>query len=344
MRKTPHNWKLVSLIAILFCTLSSLESRSQDIHFSQYYLSHQSTNPASVGDFDADFRLAGVHRNQWRSVTRPFSTFQIAGDARDFMGKEGLGAGLRILDDRAGDSNFSTFSVQTSLSNTLSLDPDGDLELHMGIQFGYTQQRIDYSGLRFDEQYNGYIYDHRLSSSEATGKDARGRGDVHVGMYVKKKISAGRDWSMGFSVWNLNSPDVSFIDNERVNLSQRLSLHGEMSIDLGKAWDLIPSARSMFQGPFREHLLGMRIRHTWEYSAMRKKRAFVGAFNRWNDAAYIVTGLEQDRWTIGLSYDINVSSLEIASSNRGAIEVTAVYLFDVFNEVRKPHKRCIDLL
>ncbi len=339
--KRGHHWKI---LYSSFFLLIALGSFSQDIRFSEYFLNDLSTNPGSAGDFDGDYRLTGVHRNQWRSVTTPFSTFQLAGDARDFMKTRKLGLGVRILNDRTGDSQFNTFSVSITGSNILSMNADSSLRLHSGLQLGYTQQRIDYEGLRFDEQFNGFSYDPNRGSGEQVDRDIVRHADVHVGMYLKKRIESGRYWSLGFSIWNLSTPDVSFRDDEAVYLSQRLSIHGSYSIKLDDKWDILPAGRAMFQGPYQEYIIGGRLRHTWECNSLVKRRAYLGGFIRIEDAAFIAAGIEHDQWTIGMSYDINLSSLEVASNNRGAFEVTAIYIFDVFDEKIKAHRKCLDLL
>lgn len=333
---------ILSLVA--FCLLNSSTLRSQDIHFSQYFMTDLSTNPALTGVFDSDYRIAGIHRTQWRSVTSPFSTFQLSADAKNFKKNKGLGLGIRLFNDRAGDSKFNTFSISTALSKSTELNSEGDLFLHSGVQVGFTQKRIDYSGLRFDQQYDGFAYDASQSNGEIGRRDKVSHADLHLGILVRKQLDLGRSWLIGMSVWNLNTPDVSFKDDVRVNLKQRLSLHGDYSIKINDSWDLNPGARAMMQGPYQEFLMGARLRYTWDYGALAKRRAFIGGFSRLRDGAFITAGIERDEWIVGLSYDINLSPLEVASSNRGAFEVSAIYLFDVFDEIRVNHKKCIDIL
>lgn len=59
---------------------------AQDIHFSQFFNVPMGLNPGCIGQFDGDYRAHGVFRQQWRSVTVPYRTFGLGGDARDFKG------------------------------------------------------------------------------------------------------------------------------------------------------------------------------------------------------------------------------------------------------------------
>jgi len=334
----------IRTITLIGLIVISTAIQGQDIHFSQFFLTDLSSNPAAAGDFDGDYRLSAVHRNQWKSVSQPFSTFQFSADARDAFGNRNLGLGMRIFNDKAGDSHFNTFSVSFDLAGRTSLNSDSTLKLHSGVQVGYTQLRLDYTNLQFDEQYNGFIYDGTLYNGEMDQGDRVGHMDVHVGMYVHKEIDRFRSWTIGVSAWNLSAPKVNFNSNELVKLDQRISLMADYQHRLADDWSLIPAARAMFQGPYQELLIGGRIRHTLAHDAHVNRKIYLGAFSRIRDGAYIAIGLEHDAWTIGLSYDVNLSSLEVASRNRGAFELAIIRVFDVFKEVRKPHRQCIDLL
>ena len=57
--------KLLFLFSILF-TGSALWA--QDIHFTQFYMSPMTTNPANAGKFEGTARIGGIFRGQWASV------------------------------------------------------------------------------------------------------------------------------------------------------------------------------------------------------------------------------------------------------------------------------------
>ena len=45
--------------------------KAQDIHFSQYFNSPLSLNPAQTGNFDGNWRIVGNTRDQWRALNYP---------------------------------------------------------------------------------------------------------------------------------------------------------------------------------------------------------------------------------------------------------------------------------
>src|SRR5579871_6216536 len=95
---------------ILFALiLVSSIARAQDPHFSQFYLSPLTLNPALAGDIDETYRAGAIYRNQYGSVTVPYVTPSASFDMNVFKGSEShdyLGLGLLILNDRSGDGNL----------------------------------------------------------------------------------------------------------------------------------------------------------------------------------------------------------------------------------------------
>ena len=68
------NLKKLHLLLVLF--LAILNSYGQDLHFSQFFNSPLSTNPANTGFIpDADYRIGAHFRNQFSSVlASPYKT------------------------------------------------------------------------------------------------------------------------------------------------------------------------------------------------------------------------------------------------------------------------------
>src|SRR6478609_12111849 len=83
---------------------------AQDLHFSQWFNSPLTTNPANTGFIpDADYRIGANSRNQYSEVmTVPYKTMSIFRDAqvfRDRLENGWVGLGGVILRDDAGSGN-----------------------------------------------------------------------------------------------------------------------------------------------------------------------------------------------------------------------------------------------
>jgi len=70
---------LLFFFALLFFT----DLSAQDKHFTQFYSSPLTLNPALTGAYIGRYRLSTVYRDQWRSVVEtPFRTFAAELDVR----------------------------------------------------------------------------------------------------------------------------------------------------------------------------------------------------------------------------------------------------------------------
>src|SRR5947208_10581033 len=103
----------------LVCVQFSGYGFGQDLHFSQWFNSPLTTNPANTGFIpDADYRIGANYRNQYSEVmTVPYKTMSIFGDAqvfRDRIVNGWVGLGGVILRDVAGAGNRTSTKVEAS--------------------------------------------------------------------------------------------------------------------------------------------------------------------------------------------------------------------------------------
>ena len=87
---------------------------AQDLHFSQFFNSPLTTNPANTGFIpDGDYRLGVNFRNQWSSVmTLPYKTTSAFADVQLMKNRDAtgwLGAGAVVLRDVAGSGNLNSY-------------------------------------------------------------------------------------------------------------------------------------------------------------------------------------------------------------------------------------------
>ncbi|MGH2644329.1 MAG: type IX secretion system membrane protein PorP/SprF, partial [Chitinophagaceae bacterium] len=75
------------MLTCILCITGFL-SHAQDIHLSQFYETPLLRNPALAGIFTGDYRVELVYRNQWASVTIPYQTGALSGEARFPIGND----------------------------------------------------------------------------------------------------------------------------------------------------------------------------------------------------------------------------------------------------------------
>lgn len=314
--------------ALVVFVISSIwkSAAAQDIHFSQFFNTPYAASPANIGLFEGEYRAGAVFRQQWRSVTTPYRTFGLGGDAANVGGVTGLGAGAWLYNDRAGDSRLNTFHFSLGASWTEKLGALDDQSLTAGLQIGLTALSIDYGRLSYDAQYNGFYYDPSLSSNEQFNRDAFTHPDVHAGAIYRYTPSDRDLIQAGFALFNITTPEVAF-NGESSPLDARSAFHVLTRFPVSAKVDVQPMTQFMAQGKYRELILGGSARYILQdrYTYLRTLQA--GLYWRASDAGYVFVGSEYDDWTFGLSYDINFSDLVPASRNLGGLEITAVRVF-----------------
>lgn len=334
--------KGISASILLILLLGTV--RAQDIHFSQFQAAPLHYNPAFTGQFDADYRLSGIQRTQWRSVTTPFVTFGFAGDARSIFGRDDYAGGIYLMQDRAGDSRFNTFQLNTSLAKRFLLQNREGESLAFGAQLGFTRQNIDLNALRFDNQWNGVQYSSSLSSRENLSRESFTFLQLNLGAAYFKSWSRRKRIQSGISVYQWHAPAQTFYDEEDVRLNPRVGLQFDASLPLDEHWDIQPGVMMSFQARYREILIGAQGRYILMDDERFWRALYGGVFFRTRDAGYLVAGMEYDQWKVGLSYDINYSDLEVASANRGGFEISVVYLMHKFRPPKIKERPCPDYL
>src|SRR6202163_2195561 len=155
---------LIGLLAVV----SVLFAGAQDLHFSQWFNSPLTTNPANTGFIpDADYRLGANYRNQWSSImAQPYKTMSIFGDAQVFRNRihsGWLGLGGVILRDVAGSGNLTTTSAYSSIAYHQMLGYSSLISA--GFNVGWVNKRINSADLRFPDQFDGKFFDNKLPTS-----------------------------------------------------------------------------------------------------------------------------------------------------------------------------------
>ncbi len=337
-----------SFFAVALLLISSIRVIGQDIHFSQFFNCPYNLNPGLTGQFQGAYRFVANQRTQWRAVTVPYSTFGLGTDANHLElpdgvlnKKDGLGyatgfnAGLSFFHDKAGDSKFTTNHIQLNIGKDFPIGNDPFSVISGAVTLGYTGMNIDYSELRYDNQWNGFVYDPGISSEELYARDSRGYVQMNAGLVYRRTKSRQEELIGGIAIYNINNPRQSFFNDNIVKLDTRLNFHGSYRFPVSNGWLVEPMLMSSIQGTYSEFNfggLGYFITDNRQYAW---KAVYAGVLGRARDAGYIVAGMHYNEWNVGLSYDINTSNLKPASSGRGGFEIAVIYIIPPKPKPRK---------
>lgn len=330
--------------ALLLLSVFSFAIRSlgQDVHWSQFNDNQLYQNPGHAGHFNGDYRFISNYRNQWRSVTVPFSTFSFSADTR-LRSLPNLGVGLSFFHDVVGDGKLRTIEFQGNFSYLLKLTDDSSHILRPGLNIGMNHRQVNWNQFYFDNQFNGITYDPSLPTGETYQTDRKtnfsvGLGAIHE-YYKNKRFKV----ISGIGVYNLNRPNQGFY-TQVIPRDIRVNVFSKGLFKLDPDWDIVPSIQFSVQGKYRELIVGSSVKYTLVEKAGNYRALYAGMWFRNRDAGYLSVGMDFQDWFVGLSYDINVSKLVPASNARGGFEVAARYILNHFKPKKIAHRVCPDYI
>ncbi len=328
-------------LMVLFFIVQNL-TMAQDIHWSQFNENPIFQNPSNAGNFKGDYRFISNYRNQWRSVTVPFSSLNFSGDLK--LNKfQNIGLGLLFFHDGSGDGKFKTVEFQSNVSYKLNLTKDEKHVLRMGLNIGVNHRQVNFNLLSFDNQYNGINYDPNLPTNEIYSSQRNTNISIGTGAIYEYKIDEIQKISGGIGIFNINRPNQGFY-NETIKRDIRtcISLKGIKKINYDL--NLLPSIQLNFQGKYKEIVLGSSAKYTLIEKPREYRAVYAGLWFRNRDAIILTAGIDYQNWFAGLSYDINVSKLVPASNLRGGFEISIRYIIFSFKPKNVVHRICPDYI
>lgn len=314
----------------------------QDIHWSQFNDNPLFQNPGNAGLFEGDARFYANYRDQWRSVTVPFSTFSISGDGK-LKTFPKLGFGGLFFHDQAGDGKFRTIEFQINTNYRLDLTQNKVHSIRPGINFGLNHRQVNSDVFYFDKQYNGIQYDPTLPTGETFQSDKRTNFSIGAGAVYQWNAEKRKKVVAGVGVFNLNRPDQGFF-TEKISRNIRTNIFAQGQFKIHYDWDILPEVQLNIQGKYFELMLGGRAKYILKDRLGKYFALYFGAYYRNKDAAVVSIGADYQNWFAGISYDLNFSKLVPASRVRGGIEFSLRYILFHFKPKKIVHRICPDYI
>jgi len=279
--------------------------KAQDPHFSQFYASPLTLNPAFTGKFDGNVRVSGNYRNQWPTINRAFQTATVAVDfpilkkvVDEF---DRFGVGVMAYTDKGADGAISFNYLSLSTAYHKALDENGYKQIGLGFQGTYSNMLINTSKLTFENQL-----DLNGSWTNPSGETfdnvslSKSYFDLNAGLLYTQSTTDRNNFYAGVSLYHINRPDQTF--NPGPGYSTQA---GASETVIGGAMQVSTSDLNTADDPLS---------------------FYAGAWLRLGDAFIPYLGLEYKSVRFGATYDINTSSLKAASQSRGGIELSLIYI------------------
>jgi type IX secretion system PorP/SprF family membrane protein len=313
--------------------------RGQDIHFSQFYMSPLTLNPALTGVMNCNTRIVGNYRNQWSSVigANAYNTYSVSYDQKLPVGRyDYFGFGANVWGDVAGALDFGTLTLK--LSGSYARRVGGDRRkshyLVIGAEAGASQRSIDYTNQQWPSQVDNGEFCPTCPTNEEDLPDNFLFGDVGLGLLWFSVLNKQTNWYIGGAFNHLNQANLSFYRPDVEKYYSKAVLHAGGQFPLGDGdVSLVPGAVFFNQGPSLEINAGNSFRfamdggddQSFQFGAwVRLARHFEEPILM--DALILSTRFDVSNWGIGFSYDINVSSLSQESRGNGGFEFSMIYL------------------
>ena len=123
-----------------------------------------------------------------------------------------------------------------------------------------------------------------------------------------------------------NRPKNSFYKNPSIELDAKTVISAGLKMTVNDYSYFTLYGDYSRQGPATETILGVLYSYKLGPDPDNYPYAVtVGSLLRWNDALIPVVKLEMNSFTVGCSYDVNVSRLNTVSNSRGGFELSLSY-------------------
>ena len=294
--------KIVLILILSF----AVNAWAQDVHFSQFLANSFVLNPAMVGVQKNDYKATLLRKSQWASVSVPFTTFTLALERKDILPSHSIG--VQFLNDIAGDSRFKTSGLNFTYVKSVATSKENTFRF--GAEFGLFQRSIVVDNLVFNNPEN-------LSNFNFTFPD------ISVGVANQNYLNEDLLLETGIAFFHINKPKQSFTDDDAVRLHQKINFHTALNYAYTDNLSIQPKLVFSNQDTDKEFLLGCGVNYLLEGEKDILLKS--GIADRFNDALILYFGAEIDGLSCVVSYDVNTSSLNNASNNKGGFEFALVY-------------------
>jgi type IX secretion system PorP/SprF family membrane protein len=309
--------------------------QAQDLHFTQYFASPLTLNPALTGLTPCDLRVSANYRSQWASVSNnPYTSASISFDLATLKGKlnngDALGIGVLALYDRAGMGALTNINFGLSVAYHKALGAEKRHNISLGVQGVLVQKSIDFSKVAFEDQFDPSTGGVIGNTSEAVGNNDLNYPDFNAGLMYSGRVSDHATAYAGYSIYHLTQPVETFLKN-----GGGRKIHARSTAYLGGSFDLNENVVLYASGLYQEQAaasevvlgaaVGFVLNPGYDPEFQKGTVLYLGGWYRYGDAVAPYIGLEWSKWKLGVSYDVNVSSFTPATNGNGAYELSLIF-------------------
>ena len=317
--------RVKTILNLAIVSVSFFNSQAQDFHFSQFYASPLTLNPALTGKFNGHMRLSSVYRAQWSNVNTTSYLYQTPSFSADFnLFKNKIGLGVVLLNDQTNNKTFNTLEGGLSASYKIITEKFG---ISFGLQGWYSQNYFDYNKVN-----------QNFRQTEPTAADVLRRFDFHTGIFSDYRLENNSVLYGGFSAYHLISPKDKFstAGNPAASVPMKFTAQLGGDLVLNDKVNLIPGLMYAYQAKASQINTGTTLAYNLRKEDDNHIILYAGLWSRWNgiqtQALIPKIGFEIKKIRVTAAYDMVTNSLRSvvnASSNirPNTFEISLNYIF-----------------
>lgn len=248
--------------------------------------------------------------------------------------KNSLSAGLTLFSDKAGISNFNTLQAHALLAYNLQITRGQTLSV--GTNLGIIQQSINITNLKWDNQFDGNMYDASRETGENSSFSKTLSFDMGVGALwkIQPKHSAIKI-EIGGAVAHISGTNNSFYKNNyKTPIKYSFQLNSQLKVG-SIPLVIAPQFLTSIQKPYQETVLGAQFKYILGQDSrdgflntysLTSSAIGLGVYYRLKDALIATASYDYKKiMTFCFSYDFNTSQLQTASSKQGGTEISLIF-------------------
>ena len=309
---------------------------AQDIHYSQFYQSPMSLNPALTGHMPAKFRANIMYRDQWPQVPTggtTYRTFMAGFDANLLRTKDqynSLGLGIYFMNDESGGGKLNATEVILSAAYHLDLQKNMKYYISAGLQAGLMNKRLDVVNITFADEIDDQGMETIQTMEPLGANPSILMPDFRFGLTFAAFPSHKTRYKIGVGLFHLLQPSETFIGIPN-KLPLRIAAHADARFG-SRRFGIEPRAFFQTQAKAMELVPGI----LFDIQIVEKASLYLGGEIRLDgsvdggiatDAGIAVVGLRIMDWDVGVSYDFNISPLDNATNGQGGLELSLLKIF-----------------
>lgn len=315
------------ILILLSFALIGFSITAQDLHFSQYYASPLTLNPALTGKFDGLYRVSAIYRDQWRNIVEQKSnTFMTPSVSVDFSllrkKNNALGVGVVVNYDKVGPIDI--IDAGLSAAYHLSLDKKGNYHIALGFQGMYSNKKIS-SDFKFGDELE---YDLATSPDDQISEEAHHLFSLTPGLLFDAKIGKSSNIYLGYSLFmNLTPKQDIFLASTTTAANGLPMRHvAHIGAEFGvKKFLIIPGALFQTMSNTDEINFGITAGYKVVEKPKMNAKIFLGLWYRLNTGAKTGTfipklGLDIQNFRLSGAYDLTAIGL-MAEDSKNATNV-----------------------